>query len=88
VSAFINLKSLDIVFGAIGGSKAQFYADSKAIINCYPNIFTFWPTGTFKLPILVDAPTEHAGDLACNYSNDWFVGYISDWEHFQTTDGW
>jgi len=45
-------------------------------------------SGSFRIPVRTTAPTSHQGDLGCNSSSDWFVGYISDWEHFQTTDGW
>ena len=66
VSPFINLVSVACVFGAIGGSRIEFYADDKAIINCVSNAFLFYPTGQLNLPALTSDPTSNlaAGQLA------------------------
>ena len=75
-----------------GGAITSAYGGHETGLQFYPNgddkLVTIYGTGTLQLPALTSAPAAHVGDLACNSASDWFVGYISDWEHFQTTDGW
>ena len=88
-SAFILLNASAVAFGALSAPRIEFYDDDKTIINCVSKAFYFYNTGTIRLPALTSAPTAHQGDLSCNASaSDWFSGYITDWEHFQTTEGW
>lgn len=86
---------LYFALAAVGGGCKVGMVDGKWItfkssrVNIYSGMnFNFYSGGTLQLPALTSAPTAHVGDLACNSSADWFLGYISDWEHFQTTDGW
>ena len=85
---FLGLATDGVNVGRINGSYIGFLTSHAVVIDTPTKDFYFYTTGTFRLPALTSAPTAHQGDLSCNATSDWFSGYISDWEHFQTSEGW
>ena len=88
-----GLKYLRLVLGSTYGQLATdgvlSLSGNNIEIAASAKFFYFYTTGSFRLPALTSAPTAHQGDLTCNASaSDWFSGYITDWEHFQTSEGW
>jgi len=93
-SYFINMGASAISTGGVGISRTEYYSDDKIILNCVSNAFYFYPTGTFTLPRLTNAPTAHDGDCALKdaavqSSLHIYVASASNWYHStDTVAGW